>query len=81
MCVYGGSAVPQGGLGDCHLATVPRGCGGGLSSLGWGRTRRGGGYLYTNRGAFKLVSYLECTVPDGGFGSVLGNGVALDAGI
>ena len=30
MCVYGGSAIPQGG-------------GGGPSSLGWGRTRGGGG--------------------------------------
>ena len=24
MCVYGGGAVPKGGLGDRHLATVPR---------------------------------------------------------
>ena len=32
MCVYGGSAVPQGG-------------GGGPSSLGWGRTRGGGDFF------------------------------------
>ena len=25
MCVYGGSAVPQRGVGDCHLVTVPQG--------------------------------------------------------
>ena len=25
MCVYGGSAVPEGGLGDRHLVTVPQG--------------------------------------------------------
>ena len=25
MCVYGGSAVPQGGVGDRHLVTVPQG--------------------------------------------------------
>ena len=24
MCVHGGSAVPQGGMGDRHLATAPR---------------------------------------------------------
>ena len=28
MCVYGGSEVPQGGVGDRHLATVPQGVAG-----------------------------------------------------
>ena len=33
---------PRGGLGDRHLVTIPRGGGGGPSSLGWGTTRGGG---------------------------------------
>ena len=34
MCVYGGSAVPQGGVGDRHLVTVPQGVVG--DRLPWG---------------------------------------------
>ena len=41
MCVYGGGAVPQGGVGDCHLATVPQGVVG--DRLPWGGERQGGG--------------------------------------
>ena len=41
MCVYGGSAVPQGGLGDRHLVTVPQGVAG--DRLPWGGERQGGG--------------------------------------
>ena len=43
MCVYGGSAVPQGEAGGLSLGDRPPGGGGGPSSLGWGRTRGGGG--------------------------------------
>ena len=41
MCVYGGGVVPQGGLGDCHLVTIPQGVVGGR--LPWGGERQGGG--------------------------------------
>ena len=41
MCVYGGSAVPQGGVGDRHLVTVPQGGVG--DRLPWGGERQGGG--------------------------------------
>ena len=41
MCVYGGSAVPQGGLGDRHLVTVPQGVVG--DRLPRGGERQGGG--------------------------------------
>ena len=41
MCVYGGGVVPQGGVGDRHLATVPQGVVG--DRLPWGGERQGGG--------------------------------------
>ena len=41
MCVYGGSAVPQGGLGDRHLVTIPQGVVG--DRLPWGGERQGAG--------------------------------------
>ena len=41
MFVYGGSAVPQGGVGDRHLVTVPQGVVG--DRLPWGGERQGGG--------------------------------------
>ena len=41
MCVYGGSTVPQPGLGDRHLATVPQGGAG--DRLPWVGQERGGG--------------------------------------
>ena len=41
MCMYGGGAVPQGGVGDCHLATVPQEVVG--DRLPWGGERQGGG--------------------------------------
>ena len=41
MCAYGGGAVPQGGVGDRHLATVPQGVVG--DRLPWGGERQGGG--------------------------------------
>ena len=41
MCVYGGSAVPQGGVGDRHLVTVPQGVVG--DRLPWGGERQGAG--------------------------------------
>ena len=43
MCVYVGGAVPQGGVGDRHLATVPQGVVG--DRLPWGGERQGGGVL------------------------------------
>ena len=43
-CVHGGSAVPPGGDGGPSLGNRPPGGGGGPCSLGWGRTRGGGGY-------------------------------------
>ena len=46
MCVYGGSAVPQGGWGP-SLGNHPLGGGGGPSSLGWGRARGKGGVCPT----------------------------------
>ena len=45
MCVYGGSAVPQGGGGGPSLGDRPPGVGGGPSSLGWGTTRGGGTFM------------------------------------
>ena len=41
ICVYGGSAVPQGGVGDRHLVTVPREVVG--DRLPWGGERQGAG--------------------------------------
>ena len=41
MCVYGGSAVPQGGVGDRHLVTIPQGVVG--DRLPWGGERQGAG--------------------------------------
>ena len=41
MCVYGGSAGPQGGMGDCHLVTVPQGVVG--DRLPWGGEGQGEG--------------------------------------
>ena len=41
MCVCGGSAVPQGGVGDRHLVTVPQGVVG--ERLPWGGERQGAG--------------------------------------
>ena len=41
MCVYGGSAVPQGGVGSRHLVTVPQGVVG--DHLPWGGERQGRG--------------------------------------
>ena len=41
MCVYGGGAVPQGGVGDRHLVTVPQGVVG--DRLPWGGEGQGGG--------------------------------------
>ena len=43
MCVYGGGAVPQGGLGDRHLATIPQGVVG--DRLPWVGNDKGGGVL------------------------------------
>ena len=44
MCVRGGSAVPQGGVGDRHLVTVPQGVVGDRLPLGGERQGAGGGY-------------------------------------
>ena len=41
MCVYGGGAVPHGGVGDRHLAIIPQGVVG--DRLPWGGERQGGG--------------------------------------
>ena len=40
MCVYGGGVVPQGGVGDRHLVTIPQGVVG--DRLPWGGERHGG---------------------------------------
>ena len=40
MCVYGGGVVPQGGMGDRHLVTIPQGVVG--DRLPWGGERHGG---------------------------------------
>ena len=55
MCMYGGGAVPQGGVGDRHLVTVPQEVVG--DRLPWGGERQGGGGggygkygLYNNNG-------------------------------
>ena len=48
MCVYGGSAVPQGGEGDRHLVTVPQGVTG--DCLPWGGAGQGGGVPYDEQG-------------------------------
>ena len=41
MCVYGWGVVPQGGVGDRHLVTIPQGVVG--DRLPWGGERQGGG--------------------------------------
>ena len=41
MCMYGGGVVPQGGVGDRHLVTIPQGVVG--DRLPWGGERQGGG--------------------------------------
>ena len=41
MYVYGGGVVPQGGVGDRHLVTIPQGVVG--DRLPWGGERQGGG--------------------------------------
>ena len=41
MCVYGWGVVPQGGVGDRHLVTIPQGVVG--DCLPWGGERHGGG--------------------------------------
>ena len=45
-CVYGVSAVPQGGGGGRHLATIPQGVVGDRLPQGVGKDRGGGGYVY-----------------------------------
>ena len=45
MCVYGGGAVPQGGVGDRHLVTIPQGVVGDRLPWGGERQGKGGGYL------------------------------------
>ena len=40
MCVYGWGVVPQGGVGDRHLVTIPQGVVG--DRLPWGGERHGG---------------------------------------
>ena len=40
MCVYGWGVVPQGGVGDRHLVTIPQGVVG--DPLPWGGERHGG---------------------------------------
>ena len=42
MCVYGGSAVPQGGVGDRHSVTVPQGVVGDRLPRGGERQGAGG---------------------------------------
>ena len=46
MCVYGGSVVLQGGVGDRHLVTVPQGVVG--DRLPWGRMTGGGVVCWAN---------------------------------
>ena len=41
MCVYSGGVVPQGGVGDRHLVTIPQGVVG--NRFPWGGERQGGG--------------------------------------
>ena len=60
MCVYGVCAVPQGGLGDRHLVTVPQGVVG--DRLPWGGERQGaGGVLwrsyYKGGGGTRIMDY------------------------
>ena len=58
MCVYGGSAVPQGGVGDGHLVTVPQGLVG--DCLPWGGERQGGG-VRLPAGQGGIIGALLCT--------------------
>ena len=47
MCMYGGGVVPQGGVGDRHLVTIPQGVVG--DRLPWGGERQGGGGVRVSR--------------------------------
>ena len=62
MCVYGWGVVPQGGLGDRHLVSIPQGVVG--DRLPWGGERHGGGRVPTNKqhGADQQVTH-QPTVP------------------
>ena len=58
MCVCGGSAVPQGGVGDRHLVTVPQGVVG--DRLPWGGERQGGGVPPVG---FRFPTVCSCSLP------------------
>ena len=45
MCMHGGGVVPQGGVGDRHLVTIPQGVVGDRLPSGGERPRGGGGRL------------------------------------
>ena len=65
MCVYGGGVVPQGGVGDRHLVTIPQGVVG--DCLPWGGERHRGvrvGLLCVlSLGPFTTRMYLVVQVP------------------
>ena len=56
MCVYGGSAVPQGGVGDRHLVTIPQGVVG--DRLPWGGERPGAGGVHIFSHFHHIYSFL-----------------------
>ena len=73
MCVYGGSAVPEGGVGDRHLVTVPQGVVGDRLPWGWGQDRGGGvnghwrasvlRYVLLTRAAHRYTAAVSSGVP------------------
>ena len=64
MCVCGGSAIPQGWVGDCHLAIVPHAVAEDRLPWAWGRTRGGGGLARGHAGVMhRCTSYLSRLPP------------------
>ena len=55
--VYGGGAVPQGGVGDRHLVTVPQGVVG--DRLPWGGEQQGGGVLFQKAAIAPCALYFQ----------------------
>ena len=60
--MYGGGAVPQGGVGDRHLVTVPQGVVG--DRLPWGGERQGGGGVGNTRRQRKILQSAKSAEAD-----------------
>ena len=64
MCVYGGGVVPQGGVGDRRLVTIPQGVVG--DRLPWGGERHGGVRVQQSRAAIATICFTPLAMNDVG---------------